>query len=436
MQSKTHFQKAVDRVVAISQRSHDDGIAFLYTEDSKYNGKNLTINGERKTHLGSCSYLGLELSPAVRLAAIEAINNFGTQFSSSRSYISTGLYAEAESLLSQIFENKNLIITPSTSMGHLVVLPLMVGPRDLVIVDHQAHYSMQYAMKVLEGQGTDISLVRHSDLGALEEKIQTAQERYDKIWYVMDGVYSMYGDLAPMKDIELLLYKYDQLHVYCDDAHGMSWTGKHGRGYALSQVSQHERMIIATSLNKSFAAGGGVILFPNAEWCHKTKMYGGHLMFSGPLQIGSLGAIVGSAKVHLSDELTHLQREFYTKLNYTQHLLKEHGLPVVSDDISPIFFVGLGLPRTGYNLIHRILRQEGYMVNLAIYPAVPENCTGVRFTINNHLDLEDIERFVRLLAHHIPKALEDEGRTMEDVYRGFRKMTDFSWMKSAKGVSV
>lgn len=430
MREKTVFQSTIDRVVGISEKALETEVAFLYTEDNQFNGKNVKINGRTHTNLGSCSYLGLELHPHVKDSAKKAIDHFGTQFSSSRSYLSCGLYKEAEDLLSQIFDNENLIIAPSTSMGHLIVMPVIIGPNDLVITDHQAHYSMQYVFQVLGSHGTDIQVLRHNDLGELEARIIDQQERYDKIWYVMDGVYSMYGDLAPLTEVEQLLNKYDALHVYADDAHGMSWTGENGKGYLLSQIDQHDRMIIATSLNKSFAAGGGVTLFPNHEWYHRVKMYGGHLMFSGPLQNGSLGAIIGSAEVHLSSEITVLQESFAAKVEYCLYMLKQYGLPVVSEDLSPIFFVGLGLPRTGYNLLNRLIKQEGYMVNMAVYPAVPENCTGLRFTINNHLSNEDIKGFVEKLAHHFPEALQEEERTIEDVYRGFRKVNSFDWLKA------
>lgn len=435
MRSSTSVQSTVDRVVSISEQALEKEIAFLYTQDEYFTGKTVTINGKQKTNLGSCSYLGLELHPKVKAAAQDAIAKYGTQFSSSRSYLSCGLYEEAESLLGNIFDNPNLIVTPSTSMGHLIVMPVMIGSNDLVIADHQAHYSMQFAFKVLAGQGTDVQIIRHNDMEALEKRIIENRDHYDRIWYVLDGVYSMFGDFAPLEQLETLLNTYDNLCVYADDAHGMSWTGANGQGYLLSQIDQHERMIIATSLNKSFAAGGGLILFPNSEWQHRVRMYGGHMMFSGPLQNGSVGAIIGSAKVHLSNEIQGLQDEFHKKLNYCQHLLKEYGLPVVSDDLSPIFFIGLGLPCTGYNLLNRLIKQEGYMVNMAVYPAVPENCTGLRFTINNHLEFDDIKQFVEKLAFHFPLALQEEGRTIQDIYRGFRKVNSFDWIKRRKVLS-
>ncbi len=248
---------------------------------------------------------------------------------------------EAEDLLAKIFRNDNLILAPSTSIDHLVVMPVIIGSRDLVITDHQAYFSMQFVFKMFQSHGTDIQMCKHNDSNHLESLILENEDNYDRIWYVFDGIYSMFGDVAPLLKIEDLLNRYYNFYAYGDDTHGMSWTGENGKGYLLSKIDQHDKMIIATSLNKSFAAGGGVILLPNAEWKHKARMYGGHMMFSGPLKNRSLGAIIGSAKFHLSQEIKQLQEDFRDKLTYYQYLLKDYKLLVVAEDLSPIFLLEL-----------------------------------------------------------------------------------------------
>ena len=75
----------------------------------------------------------------------------------------------------------------------------------------------------------------------------------------------MYGEFAPARALAWLLSRHEQLHLYLDDAHGMSWTGRHGRGFAAEHFGGHERVVIATSLNKSFACAGGALVFPNTD---------------------------------------------------------------------------------------------------------------------------------------------------------------------------
>ena len=83
---------------------------------------------------------------------------------------------------------------------------------------------------------------------------------------MIDGVYSMYGDFAPMQDIVTLLNKYQKLHLYADDAHGMSIAGKNGAGIIYNQAPLHKKMVMATSLNKAFAAG-------EEFFCFRTKNF-------------------------------------------------------------------------------------------------------------------------------------------------------------------
>jgi len=200
----------------------------------------------------------------------------------------------------------------------------------------------------------------------------------------------------------------------------MSWTGKNGSGYFLSETSLHPKMIMVTSLAKGFGSCGGVIVFPDKALRDKVKNGGGANTHSGPQQPATIGASIASAKIHLTDEIYELQNSLREKIAFANQIFEKYQLPLVSNSEGPIFFIGLGLTRMGYNMVRRIM-DEGIYVNLGIFPAVPENCTGIRFTITNHLQLEDIEKLAQKIAYHLPKALEEEGRTMNDIYKVFRK---------------
>ena len=80
---------------------------------------------------------------------------------------------------------------------------------------------------------------------------QALKSKHQQIWFLVDGVCSMFGDLAPIAELRELLERHDNLHLYVDDAHGMSWTGVNGRGYALSSAPLHPKMVLTTSLNKA-----------------------------------------------------------------------------------------------------------------------------------------------------------------------------------------
>src|ERR1700742_1736941 len=265
-------------------------------------GRTLILDGGPKLNFGSCSYLGLELDPRMREAVVDAVMRYGTQFSASRGYMGSPQYLELETLLDEMFGG-HALVTPTTTLGHLATLPVLVGPRDAVLLDQQVHSSVQMAANQLRVQGTTVELIRHNRMDRLEAMIERVKDQHDKVWYMADGVYSMFADFAPFADLLELLDRYEQLHLYVDDSHGVGWAGKHGRGPALDAMGGHPRLIVAASLNKSFASAGGAIVFPNAELYRKVRTCGGPMLFSGPVQPPLLGAAICSAKIHLSDEL-------------------------------------------------------------------------------------------------------------------------------------
>jgi hypothetical protein len=272
------------------------------------------------------------------------------------------------------------------------------------VLDQQVHNSVQMATHQLRAQGTAIELIRHNRMDRLEKMIERLAPRHRRIWYLADGVYSMFADLAPFAELAELLERHEQLHVYIDDSHGVSWAGRHGRGLALDHLSRHERVVVAASLNKSFAAAGGALVFPNAELKRRVRTLGGPMIFSGPVQPPMLGAALASARVHLSPELTERQAALRDRIRLCTELLEEFCLPLVAHELTPIRYVRLGLPEVAEEVTARLLA-DGFYVNLAVFPAVPMKQAGVRITLTLHHRPEDIRDLAEALARHVPAAL-------------------------------
>lgn len=423
MSQSVRFDQIVKIVNEFSEIGEKKGLGKLYTEDNCLDGRIITIKGKPMLNLGSCSYLGLELDRRLKEAAIEAIEQYGTLFASSRIYVSTGNYSALEALTSEIY-GRPILLTTTVSIGHNCVMPIIISANDMVIFDQQAHISMQEMMYKLTYNGSAVNILRHNRLDELESKIEQYREKYDRIWYVIDGVYSMFGDLAPVKEIVNLLNKHKKLWLYADDAHGMSWSGPHGAGHIMSQTTFHPRMVIGTTMAKGFGSCGGAFVFNDTEMRDKVKRWGGPLAYSGPQEPATVAAALASAKIHLSDEIYTLQSRLQEKICWCNDIFTEYKIPLVSVSTSPIFFVACGLPRVGFNLVERLMN-EGFYTNIGIFPAVPETCTGVRFTLTNHITKEDISRLAEAFARNHPLALRDEGRSMNDIYKAFRKFTDF-----------
>ncbi|MES2568096.1 MAG: aminotransferase class I/II-fold pyridoxal phosphate-dependent enzyme [Bacteroidota bacterium] len=417
--AKISHPNFVDTINDVLLEAKKREVILLESTNKKWVGNSLTINNKDLVNFGTCGYLGLETHPKIIAKSIEYAQKFGTQFSISRSYVISQQNKLLENLLSQIFNNKPVIVFTSTTLTHIGILPIVVGQNDAIILDQQSHISIQNAAQLMAPRGLPIEIIRHSNMEMLEYKLKSYYDKCDKIWYMVDGVYSMYGDIAPIEEINALMQKYPKLHLYVDDAHGMSWYGKNGCGRIFEQCELNEKTIYVSTLAKGFGTMGGLVVFPNDSWYKKVIMHGGPLAYSHPIPPPMMGASIASAEIHLSSEIYDLQQSLKDKLDFAKSIFENSKLPLISNPETPIFFVGTGQPTVGYNLNNKIIN-DGYYVNIGLFPAVPIKNTGLRFTINNHLTKEEIKNFIDSLHYHYPKALSEEGKTMNDVLRAFK----------------
>jgi 7-keto-8-aminopelargonate synthetase-like enzyme len=373
------------------------GLIHLYTDNVPTPGRRmLQIDGRQLLNFTSCSYLGLEADDRLRQGAVEKVQQYGVQFDCSRAYISLYPYEELENLLAEIF-GKPVVVTTSVTSAHLSCMPVLIGNKDAIILDQQVHSSVQMAVKTVQADGVHVETIRHNRLDYLENRVKKLSQEYGKVWYMVDGVYSMSGDLMPIGEVNALMDQYEQFHLYVDDAHGMSWTGKHGAGAVLSKAPFHPKMMLVTSLGKAFGSSGGVAVFPDEQKRNAIRTFGKTLIFTSPLTPPVLGAAIASARIHLSDQIYDMQSELHHRIQYFQDKAQSLSLPVTSPGESPVCFVRIGKPEMVMDLCQR-LKQDGILTNPAIFPSVPYNQAGVRILLSRAHAIEDIERLLTMLA--------------------------------------
>ncbi|MFG6686743.1 aminotransferase class I/II-fold pyridoxal phosphate-dependent enzyme [Mariniflexile sp. HNIBRBA6329] len=417
--AKIKHNNFLDTVHEVFTDAKQEGIMHLYAEGEAFTGRTIGVNNRQLFHFGTTGYLGLEQDSRLKEAAIEAISKYGTQFPLSKSYISNPLYRQLEEKITAMYQNP-IIITKNSTLGHMGVIPNAVNDRDAIILDHQVHWSVQSAAKVLKNRSVPIDMIRHNDLNMLEDKIKSLSDKRKKIWYMADGIYSMYGDFSPIQELKTLSLKYPQLNLYIDDVHGMSWIGKNGTGYALSELKElSENILLFGTLSKTFGASGAVLVCSNKKMYQEIKTFGGPLTFSAQLEPASVAAATASADIHLSPEIYDLQNDLRDRVQYFNALLEKTNLPLIDRNISPVFFIGTGMPKTGYNFVNRLMK-EGFYVNLGIFPAVPVKNTGVRITISRHNQKEEIKGLVEAMVYHFPKSLEDTYTNSNRVFHAFK----------------
>lgn len=396
------------------------GLIQLKAESDHYDGRIVRVNEFDLIHFGNCSYLGLETHEAVKLGGIDALIRYGSLFASSRQYIGLSLNEELEALLNKITGFYTLV-TQSTTLGSISAIPVITSPNDLIIVDHQLHASVQNAVKIAQTQGTKVGMLRHSNMSALEDLIKQHRHQYEKIWYMADGLYSMLGDGCPIDELHDLMDQYANFHCFIDDAHGMSWIGEHGKGYALHKRPLHNQMVIVMSLAKGFGCCGGVLVFPSQELRELVRCIGSSLIFSGPIPTPVLGCCLASAKLHLTDELAKRQNHLSALIKYFRQQAYALNLTLINHTFSPIFYFGAGSEDNAHHIVKK-MQDAGYFCCICNYPAVPRKNAGVRMCVTTHLTFEDIDQALVTMAS-IMTGLEREGKfNKEKIYKDFKAL--------------
>lgn len=390
--SHTSSSRAVDQFLRYTRLGRELGISRQLIEDDEFQGGTIVLRGEEVANFGLCSYLGLGDDPRLVDAAIDAVKRYGNSYSSSSAYTALPLYGE----LRQRFElmlGAPAVVAATTTLAHMAALPVVVRSGDTVVIDGLAHASLLAVIPSLQANGALIHQLPHNDLARLDEIVASATGR---TWYLCDGLYSMHGMTAPAEDLRAMLDSHPDLWIYCDDAHSLGWSGSKGRGQFLERAGWHERMIMAFGLAKSFGTMGGVIATPNRDLMELIEITGGPMVFGGPLPPPTLGASIASADIHLSDELPGLQRELRERIEFVNDFSDEIGLPLAARAQTPLFFVEIGPVMSTISAAASILR-DGFFLNPAVFPAVPRNQGGLRFTVTRYNGLDQIEAMLKSL---------------------------------------
>ncbi|MBK9034426.1 MAG: aminotransferase class I/II-fold pyridoxal phosphate-dependent enzyme [Myxococcales bacterium] len=379
-------------------------------------GRTITLepDGREVLSFATCSYLALDRDPRLAAEAIAAIERCGVAFSASRCFVTSPLYAEADALLEEVF-GRPVVLAGSTTLAHGAALPILLERTDVVLFDQQVHHSVQTALAALGPRGPRCQALPHADLDALDDAVAAALAGgARRVWYCADGIYSMFGDRLDVTGLAALMARHPALHAYLDDAHGMSWCGRRGRGSLFDADLPIERTVIATSLSKGFGASGGVLAVPDRATKHRIENLGPSLMFGIQLSPPALGAVCASARIHLSDELPVMQAQIGARMADARAVLRAHPLlgprlPAVAGDVTPVQYLTLGGTDTVIDAAAALLAR-GVLVNPVAFPAVPRNAGGIRITITRAHTSADLATLVDAVVEVIDEVVAPVAR--------------------------
>ena len=349
--------------------------------------------GRRIVNFGSDSFLGLDQDPRVKEAVIRGVREWGTHNGASRAFSSVEANIRAEEKLARWLGTEAVLIYPSVTLANMGAIPGLVGKQDLLVVDEQAHNSIQEGAKIAKANGVRLATFSHCDPAALSHVLEVHQP-YRCGLVAIDGVYSMTGALPPLADLNAVALAHDAV-LYVDDAHGTGILGRQGRGTVLDALGSYDNTFVIGSLSKGFSCAGGFIGCTK-EFQLLLKMRSNTYIFGGPVPPPYLEAICTVCDILNSLEYDRLIERLRKNLHRLTAGLTWLGLTVLGGQ-TPIISVLVGDEEATIRAGHYLFEQ-GYYVQSVTFPAVPYHAGVLRVQVNsNHLP-ESIDGLLEAFA--------------------------------------
>jgi 8-amino-7-oxononanoate synthase len=363
-----------------------DGSYPYFIPMSESEGNEAVFHGHRLIMCGSNNYLGLTTDPRVQRAAIEAVERFGTSCTGSRFLNGTlELHERLEHELAEWVGKEAALVFSTGMQTNLGVISALVSRGDVILLDKDDHASLVDGARLAWGV---TKRFRHNDMGDLDRALSAIPKEKGK-FVVVDGLYSMGGDLAPLPEIVALCKKYGA-RLMVDDAHGLGVMGG-GRGTAAHFGVTDGVDLIMSTFSKSFASLGGFIAGDD-QVVHYIKHHARSLIFSASIPAANAAAALAALRI-MREEPERVER--LTAIGERMRReLRGMGFNIGAS-VSPIIPI-----LVGDNLktlqAWKTLFEAGVFVNPILSPAVPAGQELLRTSyMASHTD-EQIDRVLQV----------------------------------------
>ncbi|HSJ55217.1 MAG TPA: pyridoxal phosphate-dependent aminotransferase family protein [Anaerolineae bacterium] len=366
---------------------------FMPLDDTE--GTEVIIDGKKLVMIGSNNYLGLTTHPKVREAAIEATRHFGTSCTGSRFLNGTlAWHLELERRLAEYVHKEAALVFSTGYQSNLGAISALVGRGDTVVTDKDDHASIVDGCRLSYGT---MKRYRHNDMDDLDRVLGQIPESAGRL-VVVDGVFSMGGDIAPLPEIIARCQKHGA-RLMVDDAHSIGVLGG-GRGTGVHLGCNDDVDLIMGTFSKSFASLGGFIA-GSEPVMHYIQHHARSLIFSASMPPGNVAAVAAALDVMIEEperiarvnEIGRCMRQEFRRLGFT-----------IGPSETPIIPIIIGEQYSTF-LTWRLLFEEGVYTNPVIPPAVPPNLSLLRTSyMATHTDsqmqfvLEKFEKVGKMLS--------------------------------------
>jgi len=358
------------------------------------------VNGHKVILAGTNNYLGLTFDPECIAAAKKAVEEQGTGTTGSR--MANGTFAEhvkLEQELAAYFERKHSIVFSTGYAATMGMGSTLAGAGDVIVLDADSHASIYDGVRL---GGAEVIRFRHNNAADLEKRLRRLGDRVDNTLIIVEGIYSMLGDQAPLADIAEVKRKHGGL-LLVDEAHSLGMLGEHGRGAAEAAGVEDDVDFVVGTFSKSLSAIGGYCVSNHAELEAIRFAIRSYIFTASPSP-----SVIASTRValRLMQERPELRVRLWENAHRLYDGLKQLGF-AVSPQVSPVIAVTIE-ERDQAIIWWNELMRRGVYVNLVMPPASPTSDSLLRCSVSAAHSNEQIDRIIEAFAAlQTPAAVSD-----------------------------
>ncbi|MEE8378286.1 MAG: aminotransferase class I/II-fold pyridoxal phosphate-dependent enzyme [Candidatus Aminicenantaceae bacterium] len=356
------------------------GMYPYFTPIQKVRGNTVRVDGKKMIMVGSNNYLGLLDHPKVQKAARKAVTRYGVATCGSRFLNGTlDIHVELERKLSEFLRKEDAIVFSTGFQTNLGIISTLAGKGEFVFADRGDHASIVDACRL---SFATVHKFKHNDMSDLERLLASEEKKAGKL-IVVDGVFSMEGDLSNLPEIVDIAKKYDA-KILVDDAHGVGVMGKHGRGTGEHFGLEQEIDLVMGTFSKSFASLGGYVA-GEKKVIQYIKHHARSMIFSASMTPSSVATVLATLEIIKNEPE---RREKLWKITKKMKSGFEAMGFNTGPTVTPIIPVIIGNDELTF-LLWKMLRNDGVFTNPVIYPAVPKDQTLIRTSYSSsHTEIE------------------------------------------------
>jgi 8-amino-7-oxononanoate synthase len=356
-------------------------------ETDREDGLWITRNGRRLLSFSCNDYLNLTHHPAVKKAAIAALERYGAGSGASR--LVTGnhpLFAELEARLARLKGTEACAVFGSGYLANSGIIPTLIGSADLVLIDELAHACLWAGARLTRGK---VVAFRHNDVAHAKELLAEHRGQHPRALIATDGVFSMDGDLAPLPELAELARRFDAWLI-SDDAHGVGVLGG-GRGSSFATGTKADVPLQMGTLSKAIGGYGGY-LCASRPVIDLIRNRARTFVYSTGLPPAIAAAAIAAIDV-IENEPETIARPMQNALAFTRRV----GLPDAASTIVPVI---IGDEQKALEA-SRLLEEEGFAVIAIRPPTVPAGTSRLRLTFSAAHPAAEIERLADIIRARV-----------------------------------